>query len=183
MTKHYTPPTTTQSELESLDNTYYRAIGELIFQWNCVEHALRFAAKRMLGIGIKEARIAMRDPRPMEIFLMIEELALIHQQNLGDWTGFEKKLETGEGNRNILCHARWLDMDGQPAVQYTSGTKKDPKLGSYKRKHYPDPLPITKEWLNAALDNAIDCRQLANGLAEITRQLATVRKVSDPNAP
>jgi hypothetical protein len=61
MTRHYRPPTTTHDLVESLSDPYYRIIGETIFQWNCVENALMLAAKRMLGIGIKEARIAMRD--------------------------------------------------------------------------------------------------------------------------
>jgi hypothetical protein len=176
MSRHYHPPTTTHDEVGSLSDPYYRIIGEIIFQWNCVENALKFAAKRMLGIGIKEARIAMRDPRPQEIFAMIEELALIRHENLGDWSGFEKKLEIGESNRNTLCHARWLDLDGEPGVQNTSGTMKVPFQGSYKRRHYPDPLPITGEWLDNALDNAVDCRELANGLAETIRQIASLRK-------
>lgn len=184
MSRHYKPPTVTRDEVESLSDPYYRIIGEIIFQWNCTENALVFAAKRMLGIGIKQARIAMRSPRPDEIFRMIEELAVVHDEELGDWSGFASKLEKGETNRNLLCHARILDYDGTvPCFQNTSGTKKIDPQTSYKRRHYPDALPMTGAWLDEALDNAIECRELADKLAETTQRLAASRPAKSVGTP
>jgi hypothetical protein len=138
----------------------------------------------MLGIGIKQARVAMRSPRPDELFKMIQELAVIHDEDLGDWTGFASKLEKGESNRNLLCHAKILDYNGViPCFQNTSGTAKVDKNNTYKRKHYPDAIPMSGEWLDAALDNAIECRELADKLGDTTRALATSRPSKSQGKP
>lgn len=180
----YRPKMKTADLVETLSDPYYRIIGEIIFHWNCVENALVLAAKRMLGIGIKQARVAMRSPRPDEIFKMIQELAVINDEDLGDWTGFASKLEKGEANRNLLCHAKILDYDGEiPCFQNTSGTAKITKDITYKRKHYPDAIPMSGEWLDAALDNATECRALADQLGERTRTLAALRPAKSLGTP
>lgn len=80
MAMPYIPKTRIADQVETLSDDYYRIIGEIIFQWNCVENTLQFAAKRILGIGVKQARVAMRSPRPQELFQMIEELAQLHDR-------------------------------------------------------------------------------------------------------
>lgn len=166
---------------------FYASIGELVFHWSRVENALVMAAKRMLDISIKEARIAMRDPRPHEILDMIEEIAIIHDEELGDQTqlaDLRKRLDSGERNRNLLLHAVWLTKDGRFYVQNVAGSAAPPpgrvtkptRKKSIKRAIFPDKVEIDEAWLQDRIAEAKACLEALAPLSDKTRALGFARR-------
>jgi hypothetical protein len=166
---------------------FYALMGELAFRWSRVETDLVLAAKRMLDLNMKEARIALRNPRPQEILEMIEEVGIIHNERVGepdDLGDLYSKLEALERNRNLLIHAVWLFREGKHYIQNVGGKKKPPdgritiqiRQASVKRKIFPGAIEIDEQWFKDRIAEAKDCLSRVGRLGITTRALGKARR-------
>ena len=148
---------------------YAATVGRIIVSWAQVEYRLRLVAKRLLGIGQKQARIALAEFRAEEMLTRIEELAELRpfkfKANIAAMKG---RFSVGESRRNLIAHSAWL-RDGQLfQIQYTKG--RTPGTGA-NRRLYPEGIPVTRELLSNMLRDVKICVKDAKTLVRETDRL------------
>src|SRR5688572_29842922 len=98
---------------EGVPKKYAATVGRIIVNWALVEYRLRLTAKRLLGIGQKQARIALAQFRAEEMLTRIEELAalrgFVFQANVA---AMKARFSRTESRRDLIAHSAWL-RDGK----------------------------------------------------------------------
>lgn len=166
--------------VKRLPPDFYSYIGRLAFEWGRVESLMVLAAKRMLGISIKAARVAMRTPRPTDVLEMIEQLAYLHKEDLGDVAALRRALDKLDRNRNLILHAKWVgaqleDKSIAYFVQQTTGSG-SADGGRFHRRVYPEGVLIDTEWFEGEIRRAEECLALCGVLAVRTMVLSKARR-------
>lgn len=109
----------------NLPDGHYREIGRVVTRWAVLEWRLRRVAYLLLGIGPKEGRVAVRDPRAVDYVTMIRNLMTARGLKIEfDWKTLNTWLESQGNMRDRLAHGIWLKMPEQthPVLQLTKGT-------------------------------------------------------------
>jgi hypothetical protein len=133
--------------------SYYREIGRIITLWAHVEWRLRQIAYRLLEIGPKPGRIAIREPRATDYLEMIVDLMELKKLSIPPkmpelWKDIDKCVLW----RDRLAHNIWLrdPKSGEIVIQVTRGKWErpagaKPKKGEKQksRKVVPEGIPVT----------------------------------------
>lgn len=62
-------------QLFSLPPGYSKFLGDIVAQWSLIEHLLSHCTYALLRLSPKEGRIAVRESRAAELFLVVQQLA------------------------------------------------------------------------------------------------------------
>lgn len=93
----------------SLPVAHSREIGRIVTHWSFLEWRLKNVAYALLGIGPKEGRLAVRQPRASDYVTMLQDLLdLKHVPVSVDLQKFRKLLNDLGDYRNSLVHGVWL---------------------------------------------------------------------------
>ena len=120
---------------------YNTEIGRIITRWALAEFALRQVAYLLLGLGPKEGRIAVREPRVDDYLTMILDLMLVYKiKSSVKTTKLRNLLRECESIRDKLAHGIWLKHEGSkvPVIQEVKG-KYPPSPGAKSVKARIDP--------------------------------------------
>jgi hypothetical protein len=148
---------------------YAATVGRIIVSWAHVEYRLRLVAKRLLGIGQKQARIALAEFRALEMLTRIEELAELRDFRFkSNIAAMKNRFSHGEARRNLIAHSAWLREGDLYKVQYTKG--RTPGSGR-NRRLYPEGIPVTRDFLSNALRDVKVCVKDAKTLVRETDRL------------
>jgi hypothetical protein len=148
---------------------YAATVGRIIVSWAQVEYRLRLVAKRLLGIGQKQARIALAEFRAVEMLTRIEELAELRNFRFNsNIPAMKDRFSRGESRRNLIAHSAWLRDGASFQVQYTKG--RTPGNGR-NRRLYPEGIPVTRDFLSNALRDVKVCVRDAKTLVRETDRL------------
>jgi hypothetical protein len=134
---------------------YAATVGRIVISWALVEYRLRLVAKRLLGIGQKQARVALAQFRAVEFLTRIEELATLrHFTFKANIRAMKPRFSRCETLRDLIAHSAWL-RDGKAfRIQYTKG--RVPGTGR-NRRLYPEGIPVTREYLSGVLRDIKAC--------------------------
>lgn len=157
---------------------YNTEIGRIITRWALAEFVLREVAYLLLGLGPKEGRIAVREPRVDDYLTMILDLMLIYKiKTSAKTTSLRNLLRECESIRDRLAHGIWLKHEGSklPVIQEVKG-KYPPAPGakSVKARIAPRASVIPIETLIQCTRNIKHCiAQIYKLKHEITLQQTT----------
>lgn len=148
---------------------YAATVGRIIVSWAQAEYRLRLVAKRLLGIGQKQARIALAEFRAVEMLSRIEELAALrHFTFRGNIGAMKDRFAQGESRRNLIAHSAWLRDGNSFRIQYTKG--RVPGTGT-NRRLYPEGILVTRDFLSSMLRDVKTCVRDAKVLVRETDSL------------
>lgn len=108
-------------------------LGRIIMRCTQVEHHFLLITKRLLGIGIAEARILFATGRWADQMQRMADIARLRSFDLGipDLPKFMKSLEKTEGRRNLLAHSPFR-RDGRQLLLFSTKSRYKPS-GSTSR--------------------------------------------------
>ncbi|MBI3041886.1 MAG: hypothetical protein HYY78_03570 [Betaproteobacteria bacterium] len=135
-----TPTTTLAPGIES-------GVGRVVVLWSYIEAVLKATIFNLLGVGSREGRHAVREPRIKDSVLLIKTLLEINNIEI---KGNLEKLATGLDDlaamRNSLVHGVWIVIDGVTYLQVTTGKWTPPgHKGKVSRKINPQGSIISIE--------------------------------------
>lgn len=171
---------------ESLPDDFYRAIGEVLFDWSLLELALRRIVYAMLDLSEARGRTAVRTPRAKEMVEMIGELALTEGFTV-DLSGLDF-VDTLESRRNLLAHGIWfLGADGKYLLRDLNGTwPREPKEPvRVKRRLIPAGIPMTADSIHDLVNSIRIATHNTYAVAQAirARREASQQKRHEPTLP
>lgn len=135
--------------IEKLPVNYCRAIGRLVSRFAFLESLLRHLIYRLLGVDRKAGRIAVRNPRVRDSFIMITDLMSLQSFTAAtDIKMLAKECEKIEKFCDKVSHGVWVKhaKSGDPILQVTAGSFTEKQGGpSIKARIRPQALEITME--------------------------------------
>lgn len=128
---------------KTLPTAHSTQIGRIITRWALLEWRLRNIAYRLLNIGPKEGRLAVRDPRATDYVLMLEDLMNLKGLKIPfNFVEYRKLLEILGTHRDLLAHGIWIKHPDfkEPVIQMTKGKwSPDPTKPGEKAKRLIKP--------------------------------------------
>ena len=140
--------------IKGIPQEYASSVGDIVTRWSYIESTLRDTAYAILGIGPKEGRIAVREPRAKEYVLMLKELVELKKIKLsGDLKKLADSIEDFNRLRDWLAHSVWVTMDDNVYLQVISGKWRPPKSHkSVSRRITPQGVLMRPEELTELID-------------------------------
>ena len=110
-----------------LPATHAARLGRIIMRCTQVEHHFLLITKRLLGVGIAEARILFANGRWSDQMQRMADIARLRNFDLGisDPKTFNSALEKTEGRRNLLAHSPFR-RDGRQLVIFSTKSRYTP---------------------------------------------------------
>jgi hypothetical protein len=84
-----------------------RGIGRIIFAYAYLECELQQIMQTLTGLGPKEGRLTIKEPRAIDRLEIIENLISIHGLEITIDKKFAKLLRQATSDRNLFAHAVW----------------------------------------------------------------------------
>ena len=149
-------------------------LGRIIMRCTQVEHHFLLVTKRLLGIGIAEARILFANGRWSDQMQRMADIARLRDFDLGisNFKAFLSSLEKTEGRRNLLAHSPFR-VDGRKLVLFSTKSRYTPP-GQTERvtraeapeRHVVDVayLEETSAWLDSHLQELRRIEKLSRTL-------------------
>ena len=164
---------------KGLPTNYAASIGRIISRFAYTEWLISYITYKLLHIGPKHGRVAVRTPRVEDGLTMIEQLMLLDKITISINT---KTLKTAlkhlENERDMLAHGVWMRHPGFRTlhIQVTKGNWKPDSLSpAVSRKIKPEGREIKIAYLKdlrKKLETAI------SDLKQLSRQIDVVLKSS-----
>lgn len=153
---------------KGLPTNYAASIGRIISRFSYAEWLISFIAYRLLEIGPKQGRVAVRTPRVEDGITMIEQLISLNMIRVStDVKALKTLLKNIENERDMLAHGVWMRHPGFRTwhIQVTKGNwKPDPLSPPVSRRIKPEGREIKIAYLKdlrKKLETAIvDLKQL-----------------------
>jgi hypothetical protein len=118
---------------------------------------------------LKQARVALGQPRAEDMLTRIEELAELRRFAFkANIKGMKQRFGRSESNRDLLAHAAWGRLGEQLIVQHTKG--KMPSNG-LNRRLTPEGILVTRTYLSDILRDGKRCLKEAKVLLRETDRL------------
>ena len=149
-------------------------LGRIIMRCTQVEHHFLLITKRLLGVGIAEARILFANGRWSDQVQRMADIARLRSFDLGisNLKTFMIALEKTEGRRNLLAHSPFR-LDGKQLVIFATKSRYTPPGYSDRitraeapERHVIDVayLNETARWLDAHLKELSRLEKLSKKL-------------------
>lgn len=121
-----------------------REIGRVMVHWAFVEQYVQDIVYLLLGVSEKQGRIAVREPRVIDRFDMIAELAYLRKVHIdaSDLKSLKDRAEDIVPIRDLFAHGCWtFSADhGEYAIQNTKGPWEGRTGHGRKKKINPEGL-------------------------------------------
>ena len=163
--------------VQSVPSSYATTVGRIVVHWTLVEWHLRMAAKRLDGIGIKEARGRYQKVRSAQMLDKIHKLAVTKQYRLKTPPGdFKQQFSRAEIARDVVAHAPWCQNGPTILIQLTRG-KYQPKGSAIAvdRRYHPQGVIVTGAFLLQVLRDVKACLKVSKDLERETRSLIAAK--------
>lgn len=141
---------------ETLPPRHLEALGGVIMAWAQLERNLRFLIYEILGVGPKEGRLAVREPRLSDVVALVRDLLEVKELTPPPELGaLSDAIRTVEPWRNALAHGIWLSVSEiqEPVLQITAGNVLPKINGQRKEKIDPRGEPVTVAMLQTIEEN------------------------------
>jgi hypothetical protein len=166
--------------LKRLPASMCRGIGRIMVADSYLDLALIQIVYKLTGVGQKEGRLAIREPRTVERLEMILDLAKVHSIEIQtDVNLLRDTLTRSTSNRDLAGHGIWFRADdGRILVRQTRGQWNE---GGKKtsRKILPKGEPVDED----ELDIMLQITESAIGMVEeLDNEVATALAAS-PRKP
>ncbi len=155
---------------KGLPTNYAASIGRIISRFSYAEWLISYITYKLLNIGPKHGRVAVRTPRVEDGITMIEQLMYLDKIHVStNIKALKKALTDIENERDMLAHGVWIRHPGFRTwhIQVTKGNwKPDPLSPKVSRRIKPEGREIKMAYLKdlrARLETAIkELRELAH---------------------
>jgi hypothetical protein len=157
-------------------------VGRLMAHWSYQTFLLAKVTYTILGVSPKQARVAVRDPRPEDYVTMIEELmGLAGLTTSVSMKALKSGLKELKSLRDTIAHGLWLRNTETDAlhIQMIAGSwQPDSKARkSVSRRVSPEGRPVTVAGLETMRQGTVvTINQTTKLLEEIEEQIAAMRK-------
>ena len=155
---------------------YSTEIGRIMTRWAYIEWQLEQITYRIVGVGPKIGRLAIREPRVDAHITMITDLMKLRKITVGtNLTRLSEGLVQLKSMRDAIAHGIWLKHPSTklPMLQYTKGKWSIAAMPNTKRIVHPQAVPFTIKKLRAfvrSFDGAAST--ISNLEKEIAAQLS-----------
>lgn len=162
---------------KGLPANYAASIGRIISRFSYAEWLISFITYRLLEIGPKHGRIAVRTPRVEDGITMIEQLMFLNVIHTStDVKALKKELKNIENERDMLAHGVWMRHPGFRTwhIQVIKGNwQPDPLSQPISRRIKPEGREIKMAYLKdlrKRLELAItDLKQLYHQVNDVMK--------------
>ncbi len=130
--------------------SYSTEIGRIMTRWAYIEWQLEQITYRVVGVGQKIGRLAIREPRIDAHITMIEDVMKLRKITVNtDLTKLSIGLVQLKNFRDAIAHGIWIKHPSTklPTLQYTKGKWSIAAMPNTKRVVEPQGFPITIEIL------------------------------------
>jgi hypothetical protein len=164
---------------KGLPTNYAASIGRIISRFSYAEWLVLYIVCKLLQIGPKHGRVAVRTPRVEDGITMIEQLMSLDKITVSLNTNTLKtSLKYIENERDMLAHGVWMRHPGFRTwhIQVTKGNwKPDPLSPKVSRRIKPEGREIKMAYLKdlrKKLETAIaDLKQLSGQIDAVLNSL------------
>jgi hypothetical protein len=168
------PNIRTGSPVRGIATSYAATVGRIVIHWTIVELQLKFVAKRLERIGIKEARKRYKNCTTDELVKRIQVLAATRPGVVReDLKHFERLIRNAARTRHLVAHGPWLSAGKDLYIQNTRGGRYQVpgSRESLDMMDFPRGQRVTPKWLTGSLLAVKECRKIVHSLLKQTERL------------
>ena len=137
--------------IQTLPASFNEGIGKVIVSYALLEHVLGSIVHFMLDVSHKEGRLAVRQPRAKDRFIMIRDLMELNDLTSAlDLANLQTRIPECQSRRDHIGHGVWVldaETNSRILLRVTSGTwQPDPGMrGKVKRMLKPQAVPYVPQ--------------------------------------